>query len=167
MDMVEAWRDSLANPVEIYWPYIPPLKWPEVQRVAYWYTGVLDDEVDTDSLLMLFVDNRYGATIEADEDGDLLLRYDSETGDVAGIAIEDFESHFLKKYPEFTEGWAALKPEGKRGFHKTPWLTDAAALDYARRLKDMAYQGTLDPGWPFEDLESIAVKRNDAEAPSL
>ena len=89
-----------------------------------------------------------------------------ETGDVAGIAIEDFESHFLKKYPKFADGWVALKPEGKRGFHKTPWLTDAAALDYARRLKDMAYQGTLTPGWPFEDLDSIAVKRNDAEAPS-
>ena len=164
--MVEASRDAIANPVEIYWPFAPPLKWPEIQRVMYWYTGTLDDGIDTDSLLMLFVDNTSGTTIDADEDGDFLLRYDSQTGDVHGIAIEDFEHYFLKKHPEFSDGWASLKPEGKKGFHKTPWLTDDAALDYARRLKDMAHQGTLAPGWPFEDLDSIAVKWKDADTPS-
>ena len=134
---------------------IPPLKWPEIQKVTYWYTGTLDDGIDTDSLLMLFVDNTSATTIDAD--ADLLIRYDDETGDVAGIEVEDFEHYFLKKYPELADGWKALKPEGKKGFHNTPWLTNNAALDYARRLKDLAYQGTLAPGWPVVDRGDILL----------
>ncbi len=64
----------------------------------------------------------------------------------------------MKKYPDFAEGWAALKPEDKKGFHNTLWLTDDAALNYALHLRGMAYQGTITPGWSFENLESIAVK---------
>lgn len=155
--MVEAWRDAVANPVEVHWSYVPLLKWPEIKRVMFRYTGILNDS-EIDTLMVFWGQRRSGITIDADEYGDLMFRYDTETGDVTGLHIEDFESHFLKKYPEFANGWAALKPEGKKGFHNTPCLTDAAALDYARRLKGMAYQGTLAPGWPFEDLESIAIK---------
>ena len=141
-----------------------PLKWPEaVDQAMYWYAGVLSDDDDdgpgTDSLMLLFVDNRSGLSIEADEDGFILLRYDRDTGEVFGMEIDAFESHFLKKHLELAEGWAALKPEGRKGFHRTPWLTDEAALDYARRLKDLAYQETLAPGWPFaEDVESLRAK---------
>lgn len=155
--MVEAWRDAVANPVEVYWSYVPPLKWPEIKKVMFWYTGILDDS-EIDTLMVFFEQHRSGVTIDADEYGDLMFQYDPETGDVIGLHIEDFESHFLKKYSEYADDWAALKPEGKNGKHHTAWLTDAATLDYAHRLKDMAYQGTLAPGWPFEDLESIAIK---------
>ena len=158
--MDQAWQNRIDYPVEVYCPHTPPLKWPEVEKAQYSYDTMLpedddDDEPCFESLMLLFVDNRGGLSIDADED--ILIRFDVETGDVLGLVIDDFESHFLKKRPELAAGWAALKPEGQNGFHRTPWLTDAPALDYARRLKDLAYQGTLAPGWPFEDLESIAA----------
>ena len=149
-----------------YWPTeFPSFKWPEIKRVMFWYTGVFAG-VFTDSLMVLFVENRDAINADADEDGDLMFRYDPETGDVIGLEIELFEYYFLKKYPEFADGWAALKPEGKNGKHNTPWLTGGAALSYARRLKDLAYHGVNTPGWPFEDLDSIAVKWKDAKTPS-
>ena len=159
--MDQTGRGDLDYPVEIYYPMeIIPFRWPEIQRVMYWYAGKFPDDewgdLFVDSLLLLFVDNRYSSSIPADEDCDMMLRYDDQTGEVAGIEIELFEYHFLKKHPELAAGWAALKPEGKKGFHNTPWLADELALGYARRLRDMAYQGTVAPGWPFEDLESIA-----------
>ena len=154
--MDKARHNQIAYPVEIYRPYVPSLKWPEIHKVAYWYTGVSDDGLEVDTLLLLFVNNTCGTSIDADADCDMLIRFDGETGEVHGLEIEDFEDHFLKKHPELADGWAALKPEGKKGFHNTPWLSDELALGYARRLRDMAYQGTVTPGWPFEDLESIA-----------
>ena len=159
--MDQTGRGDLDYPVEIYYPMeIIPFRWPEIQRVMYWYAGNFPDDewgdLFVDSLLLLFVDNRYSSSIPADEDCDMMLRYDDQTGEVAGVEIELFEYHFLKKHPELADGWAALKPEGKDGFHNSPWLDDELALGYARRLRDMAYQGTVTPGWPFEDLESIA-----------
>ena len=155
MGMVEEWRDSIAHPTEIYWSPVPPLLWPEIRRVRFRYTGTLDGS-EIDALMALFTEKQGAMTIDADEYGDMMFRYDYETGDVTGLHIEDFESRFLKKYPAFADGWAALKPKGKRGFHNSPWLTDEAALDYARRLKDMAFEATLAPDWPFEDLQSIS-----------
>ncbi|MYC35876.1 MAG: hypothetical protein F4X66_03025 [Chloroflexi bacterium] len=159
--MVETGRDSVIE--------IPPLKWPEIQRVMYWYTGELHEEGEVplfvDSLMVLFVENRPAINADTAKDVDLMVRYDTETGDVIGLEIELFEYHFLKQCPELAMGWAALKPEEDDGFHNTPWLTDDAALDYARRLADMAYQGTLAPGWPFEDLESIAIKDGSTSSP--
>ena len=157
-------HNEIAIPAELFCTDIVPLKWPEVEKALYEYDTMLpedddDDEPCFESLMLLFVDNRYGLSIEADEEGDIRLRYDPETGDVHGMEIDDFENHFLKKRPELAAGWAALKPAGKNGFHRTPWLTDAPALDYARRLKDLAYQGTQSPGWPFiESLESILAQ---------
>ena len=156
--MAETVSGNLDSLAEHYWPVeFPIFQWPQIKRAMFWYTGELGNTF-IDSLMVLFVENRGAVNADADEDGDLMFRYDPETGDVIGLEIELFEYHFLKQHPEFADGWAILKPEGKKGTHKTPWLTDAAALDYARRLKDMAHQGTLAPGWPFEDLDSIAVK---------
>ncbi len=121
--MGQAWDDNIKHPVEVHCPWMPPLRWPEIKSVAYWYTGTLDDEGDDfniDNLFMLFTDNRYGLSIEADEDGAIRLRFDGESGDVHGIEIDDFEHCFLRKHPELADGWAALKPEGKNGFHNTP-----------------------------------------------
>ncbi len=161
--MDKAEHGDIEHPVETYYPLTTPaFQWPEIQKVAYWYSGVLDDGMDTDSLLMLFVNNTSAASIPADEDCDMLLRFDNRTGEVAGIEIDDFEHHFLRKHPELADGWAALKPEGKNGFHNTPWLTGDAALAYARRLKEMACQGTIAPGWPFDGLDSIAVRDKSA-----
>ena len=134
------------------------MKWPEVRRVMYWYTGVLDDGLDTDSLMVLFAENRK-TMINADtgERGEMMICYDTNTGEVIALEIEPFESHFLKLHPELADGWTALKPEGDDGFHNSPWLTGEAALDYARRLKDLAYQGTLAPGWPAVDRGDILL----------
>ena len=86
---------------------IPPLKWPEIQRVMYWYTGELYDEDDVplfvDSLMVLFVENRDAINADTSEDVDLMVRYDIETGDVIGLEIELFEHHFLKNRPEFAD----------------------------------------------------------------
>ena len=142
----------------------PSLKWPEIRRVMYWYTGEVRDEEDgefnplfVDSLMVLFVENRDAINADVGEHGDMMIRYDSQTGDVIGLEIELFEYHFLKQHPELADGWAALKPEDDGGFHKSPWLTGDVALDYARRLKDMAYQGTLVPGWPAVDRGDILL----------
>ena len=169
--MDETRCNGIIHPAEAYRTEIAPLKWPEVKTALYSYAGVLSDDDDdgpgTDSLMLLFVDNRHGLSIEADEDGYIRLRYDEKTGDVHGMHIDDFESRFLKKHPELAAGWAALKPAGQNGFHRTPWLTDAPALDYARRLKDLAYQGTQSPGWPFvASLESILAQAAALHQPS-
>ena len=160
------WASSQAKSLAEYREYVdfllnrdigdsPPLGWPEIQRVMYWYTGELYDGDDVplfvDSLMVLFVENRDAINADTAEDVDLMVRYDSETGEVIGLEIELFEHHFLKKRPEFADDWASLKPAGEGGIHNSLWLTDAVALNYARRLKDLAYQGTLAPGWPYVD----------------
>ncbi len=137
---------------------VPALKWPEIRQTQFLYTGELDG-LQIDSLMVLFANNRPAASADLDMEGWVLVRYDPENGDVIGVEIEGFERFFLgKHHPDLTSGWAALKPKGNDGFHNSPWLTDAAALDYARRLMALAYQGTLAPGWPFEALESITSK---------
>ena len=142
--MVEAGRDAMID--------IPVLKWPEIRRVMYWYTGTVCDrktgDLLVDSLMVLFVENRGATNADAGEHGEMMIRYDESTGDVIGLEIELFEYNFLKKHPELADGWAALKPEGDEGFHNGPWLSSDAALTYARCLKTMAQQGTLVPGWP-------------------
>ena len=139
----------------------PPLKWPEIRRVMYWYTGELYDDEDAplfvDSLMVLFVENRPAINADTAQDVDLMVRYDTETGDVIGLEIELFEHHFLRRRTELADGWAALKSAGEGGIHNSLWLTDAAALDYARRLKDLAYQGTLAPDWPYVDKGDILL----------
>ena len=136
------------------------LRWPEIRQVMYWYTGIVPDEesgeLSVDSLMVLFAENRPATSVDTDVEGELLIRYDPETGDVIGVEIEGFERLFVgKHHPELADGWAALKPDEDEGFHNSPWLTDDAALDYARRLKDMARQGTLAPGWPSLDRGDI------------
>ena len=148
--MVEVGRDISTG--------FPLLRWPEIKKAMFLYTGEIED-LEIDSLMVLFVENRPATSVDTDVEGELLIRYDPETGDVIGVEIEGFERLFMgKHHPELADGWAAVKPEEDDGFHNSPWLTDDAALDYARRLKDMAYQGTLAPGWPVDDLESIAMK---------
>ena len=88
---------------------IPALKWPEIQRVMYWYTGTVGDEetgdVFVDSLMVLFLENREGANTDVGELGDMMVRYDPDSGDVIGLEIELFECHFLKEHPELAEDW--------------------------------------------------------------
>ncbi len=45
-----------------------------------------------------------------DWDGDVWLRVDPETGEIVGIEIDDFESVFLKKYPQLEKAWKETKP---------------------------------------------------------
>jgi len=45
-----------------------------------------------------------------DINGLVWLRVDVETGEVVGLQIDDFESIFLKKYPEIAEAWQEVKP---------------------------------------------------------
>lgn len=45
-----------------------------------------------------------------DINGILWLRIDIETGDIVGIQIDDFESVFLKKFPEVAKAWKEAKP---------------------------------------------------------
>ena len=166
------WASSQAKSLAEYREYVGfllnrdmadslSLKWPEIQRVMYWYTGELYDDEDiplfVDSLMVLFVENRDAINADTAQDVDLMVRYDTETGDVIGLEIELFEHHFLKQRPELADGWATLKPVGEGGIHNSQWLSDSAALGYARRLKDMAYQGTLVPGWPYVDKGDVLL----------
>ena len=140
---------------------ISNLKWLKVRQVMYWYTGTVCDEdmgnLFVDSLMALFVDNRDALNVDVGDRGEMMIRYDTDTGEVIGLEVELFETHFLKKHPELVEGWGALKPEGEKGFYNSQWLTSDVALAYACHLRDLAYQGTLVPGWPSIDRRNILV----------
>lgn len=45
-----------------------------------------------------------------DLNGTAWLRVDVESGDIVGLQIDDFESVFLKKYPELAKAWKEVKP---------------------------------------------------------
>ena len=123
------------------------MKWPEIKRVMFWYTGGCEDD-EADSLLVLFTENRPATS--QDVKGELWIRYDSCTGDIIGIEIDDFEQLFLSEFhPELARGWKALKPDGKGGRHRSEWLVGADAITYARALRDVAQQGGLSSGIRF------------------
>ena len=126
---------------------IPVLKWPEIHRAMFWYTGGCEDE-EADSLLVLFAENRPATS--QDVKGELWIRYDSCTGDIIGIEIDDFEQLFLSEFhPELADGWKVLKPAAKGGRHQSEWLAGADATAYARALRDVAQQGGLSSGIRF------------------
>ena len=54
-------------------------------------------------------DNPQPAT-SFDWNGDLWFRIDPETNELVGLEIENFESIFLKKYPELSPTWKEFKP---------------------------------------------------------
>lgn len=45
-----------------------------------------------------------------DWNGEFWIRIDPKTSEVVGLEIEDFESIFLKKYPEVAKSWEEIKP---------------------------------------------------------
>jgi uncharacterized protein YuzE len=49
-----------------------------------------------------------------DVEGELWVRFDTETGEIVGFEIEDFEAIFLKKHPEIAQAWAEAKPLCRR-----------------------------------------------------
>jgi hypothetical protein len=133
---------------------VPELKWPEVKKAQFLYSGVIDG-LEVDSLMVLFEDNRPATSADANVPGSVIVRYDPDTGEVIGIEIDGFEQHFLRKFrPDLAAGWAAIKPPDDDGFHNGQWLTNTGALDYALNLRDIAHSGTLAPGWPIAGLDS-------------
>jgi hypothetical protein len=48
--------------------------------------------------------------VSVDWDGELWLRVDPSSGEIVGIEIEDFESVFLKKYPQLIQAWKTARP---------------------------------------------------------
>ena len=129
------------NPAEI-----PPLRWPEIQRVQFSYTGNIDG-LEIDSLLVLFQENRPASSL--DVDGELWVRYDPESGEVIGIEIDDFERFFLGKYPVLGHEWPLLKEKSQWG----AWLTGPLAVGYAGFLQSIALRG-IDQwaGWETDSL---------------
>ena len=128
---------------------VPALKWPEIQRAMFWYTGKFGDE-ETDSLLVLFAENRPATS--QDVKGELWIRYDSQSGEIIGVEIDDFEQLFLTEFhPEFARGWKSLKPDGKEGAHRSEWLIGADAIAYARALLDVAKHGAMSSGLQSAD----------------
>jgi hypothetical protein len=53
-----------------------------------------------------------------DWDGKFWIRFDPETREVVGLEIENFESVFIKKYPEMARVWKQIKPSCIRNLHK-------------------------------------------------
>lgn len=45
-----------------------------------------------------------------DLNGEIWIRILPENGKIVGLEIDDFESVFLKKYPELANAWAEIKP---------------------------------------------------------
>ncbi len=48
--------------------------------------------------------------VSFDWDGDIWLRIAPSNGEIVGFEIDDFESIFLKKYPELANAWKEVKP---------------------------------------------------------
>jgi len=48
--------------------------------------------------------------VSFDWDGDIWLRVDPCNGEIVGLEIDDFESVFLRKYPELANAWKEVKP---------------------------------------------------------
>ena len=118
----------------------------------FWYTGKFEDE-EADSLLVLFAENRPATS--QDVMGKLWIRYDSHTGNIIGIEIDDFEQLFLAEFhPELAHDWKALKPHGKEGIHRSEWLTHAGAIAYAHALRGIAQRGAIGAGLQFTDCNS-------------
>ena len=131
---------------------IPVLKWPEILRAMFWYTGEFEAE-EGDSLLVLFAENRPATS--QDVKGELWIRYDSRTGEIIGIEVDDFEQLFLAElHPELAQGWKVLKPDGTGGTHRTEWMTSTNAITYARALRDVAQQKAIGSGLRFTDCSS-------------
>ena len=53
-----------------------------------------------------------------DLDGEVWVRLNLNNGEVVGLEIEDFETVFLKKYPELAIAWKEAKPLLKRKKHR-------------------------------------------------
>lgn len=52
--------------------------------------------------------------------GDIWLRINPKNGEIVGFEIDDFESVFLKKYPEVASAWKEFKPLCHRKKITTP-----------------------------------------------
>jgi len=50
------------------------------------------------------------SAVSFDWNGDIWLRINPGNGEIVGFQIDDFESVFLKKYPELANAWKEVKP---------------------------------------------------------
>ncbi len=78
-------------------PRMPALNLAAV-RVSY--------DAEGDTLQLKFSPPRPALTI--DWQGGLSLRVNPETGDVYGVEIEDFSTHYLRLHPDVAAKWDAL-----------------------------------------------------------
>ena len=69
-----------------------------------------------------------------DWEGELWLRIDLETHEIVGLEIEDFESVFLKKYPDLALAWQEIKPICHR--RNTNKYNDESCESFLRILYD-------------------------------
>ena len=96
------------------------LRWPEITKAMFLYTGEIED-LEIDTLMVLFVENRPATSVDANVEGDLLIRYDPETGEVVGVEIEGFERSFIgKHHPELADSWGAPQARGRRRLPQQP-----------------------------------------------
>lgn len=58
--------------------------------------------------------------VSLDWDGDIWLRIKPDSGEIVGMEVEDFESVFLRKYPELGIAWREVKPLCRRRKQTAP-----------------------------------------------
>jgi uncharacterized protein YuzE len=85
--------------------YCPEIKFSTLEALQA-YTPKYNKDAD---IFYLKSESNHPAT-SFDLNGLLWLRVDINTGDIVGIQIDDFESVFLKKYPELAKVWKESKP---------------------------------------------------------
>lgn len=66
--------------------------------------------------------------VSFDWNGDVWFRIDPNNGSIVGLEIDDFESIFLKKYPELANAWKEIKPLYRRRKRNTPEETSWQAF---------------------------------------
>ena len=64
---------------------------------------------------------------------DVILRVDPATGEIYGFEIEGFETSFLKKHPEYTQGWPRIRYPSTSKAKRRRWLD--ALIQYVRSVE--------------------------------
>lgn len=64
----------------------------------------------SDEDILFLRPNESKSAVSFDWNGDIWLRINPSNGEIVGFQIDDFESIFLKKYPELANAWKEVKP---------------------------------------------------------
>ncbi len=78
-----------------------------------------------------------------DWNGEIWIRVNIKTGEIVGLEIDEFESIFLKRYPELEKAWREIKPLSKK--RQVTGSTGPAALILLNFFKTLLSKSPSQP----------------------